>query len=260
MESFQIRQAILNVCLDTQELTRQVANAIVQIAHKAIELNGQFVISLSGGKTPKSLYALLAQEEFAQQVCWEKVHLFWGDERCVPRDHVDSNYGMVFDALICQVRIPGENIHAPSRQADNPRESAIDYQDQLRQFFTLKENDLPAFDLVLLGLGLDGHTASIFPGEEAICQSKELVTAVYVEKFDAYRLTLTLPVINNARNVFFLVEGKDKAQILCQVLQGTTARYPAQMVAPKGHLVWWLDGQAAAQLDLKLMSPLVSRS
>jgi 6-phosphogluconolactonase len=241
------------ICQDLGDLSRRAAAEFVRLANESVSSSGRFVVALSGGSTPKGLYSLLSMPEFRNQIPWPQVHFFWGDERCVPPDHPESNYRMVHEALLSKVPIPKDNVCRMKGEI-NPQDVADEYEETLRKFFQLSDEGLPRFDLILLGLGADGHTASLFPRSNALFESKRLVTAPYAEHLKTHRLTLTLPVLNRGANVFFLVAGKNKAAILRDVLQGkggSESLPAAQVRPPGGRLVWFVD-QAAASL---LQSP-----
>lgn len=238
------------ICPDAAELNRRAAECFIERAKEAAARSGRFAVALSGGSTPKALYSLLATPSFADRIPWPKVHLFWGDERCVPPDHPDSNYRMVCESLLSKVSIPSENVHRMAGEKE-PQVAAAEYQQELTAFFQLSEGTLPRFDLILLGLGEDGHTASLFPGSEALKETKRLVTANFVKNMSAYRLTLTLPVLNNAAHVFFLVAGASKAAIVEDLLgaKSGTSNYPAAKIQPRdGKLTWMITQDAAANL------------
>ncbi len=238
------------VCAGLDGLSRRAAAEFVFLARQSMLESGRFAVALSGGSTPRGLYSLLSTPEFRDQVPWRKAHLFWGDERCVLPDHPESNYGMVRNALLSRVSIPEKNIHRMKGEG-NPEGSALEYEQSLREFFRLSDGELPRFDLILLGLGPDGHTASLFPGAQVLQEKSRLVAAVYVEKMKSHRLTLTLPVLNHGANIFFLVAGKEKAPVLRDVLQGKSQPepLPAQCVQPaRGRLVWLVEESAAALL------------
>lgn len=228
------------------------AGVFSNLAADAVKAKGTFTVALSGGSTPKELYALLASDEapFREKVPWENVHFFWGDERHVPPDHPESNYRMVHEVMLSKLPISLENAHPI--EAENPEagRAAIDYEEVLKNFFHLGPGKIPRFDLVLLGLGADGHTASLFPGSEVIFNRKDLVAATWVEKFDSYRITLTPPVLNGAAHVIFLVSGEEKAETVREVLQGEHQpdRFPAQIVRPSDGTLLWLVDQEAARL------------
>lgn len=237
---------------DLRELSRMAAGVFSNLAADAVKAKGTFTVALSGGSTPKELYALLASDEapFREKVPWENVHFFWGDERHVPPDHPESNYRMVHEVMLSKLPISLENAHPI--EAENPEagRAAIDYEEVLKNFFHLGPGKIPRFDLVLLGLGADGHTASLFPGSEVIFNRKDLVAATWVEKFDSYRITLTPPVLNGAAHVIFLVSGEEKAETVREVLQGEHQpdRFPAQIVRPSDGTLLWLVDQEAARL------------
>ena len=196
-------------------------------------------VALSGGSTPKAMFELLATET---GVPWSDIHFFWSDERHVPPDHPDSNYRMANEALLSHVHT---NVHRVHSENPDAAAAASDYEQTIIQ---VTKQTLPRLDLIFLGLGTDGHTASIFPGSEVLHETKRLVAAPYVEKFKSYRITMTLPLLNNGASVVFLVSGAEKAEIVREVLEGET-KYPAQAVKPtQGQLIWMLDQPAAARL------------
>lgn len=242
----------VQVSPDPAALAREAAGRFVAAARAATEERGRFVVALSGGSTPKALLRLLAEPPYREEVDWRHVHVAWGDERCVPPDDEQSNYRMAREALLDRVPIPPEQIHRmPGEEAD--RGAAADaYAATLRRLFNLGPGEWPRFDLLHLGLGTEGHTASLFPGSPALAERERLVAAPYVEKLEAYRLTLTPPAINAAREVQFLVAGAEKAAIVREVLRGPRdpTALPARVVAPTdGRLVWLLDAAAAARLN-----------
>jgi 6-phosphogluconolactonase len=215
---------------------------------EAIDARSLATVALAGGATPKGVYERLGADESTQRVDWTKVHLFWGDERSVPPASSESNYRLVKDSLFARVDIPEKNIHRIMTEKA-PREAALEYEQVIERFFSLTEDQFPAFDLVLLGLGEDGHTASLFPSNPVVNERSRLVVEVFVNKVAQYRITLTLPVINNARAVVFVVSGTRKASIVREVFTSGTIRFPAQMVRPvSGELYWLLDQDAASQL------------
>lgn len=239
------------VCPDLADLNQKAAKNFILLAKEAIEASGQFIVALSGGSTPRQLYALLAAAEYGARIPWPRVYLFWGDERCVPPDHPDSNYRMASENLLSKIPIPKENVHRMEGE-EEPQVAASKYEETIRDFFQLSDFALPRFDLIFLGLGDDGHTASLFPGSEALRETKRLVLAPYVEKLKAHRLTLTLPVFNHAAHIFFLVTGKSKAAVLGDVLQRRpgSRSLPAQHINPlDGRLVWFVEQAAAGSLQ-----------
>lgn len=239
----------LKIYADEYRLARTAAEFFVTTARQAIEANGRFSVALSGGSTPESLHTLLATDTYAPRIDWANVHIFWGDERCVPPDNIDSNYRSANQMLLDSVPIPTENVHRMQGEIE-PAQAAQSYEAELRAFFG--DSDLPRFDLIYLGLGADGHTASLFPHTDALQAEDQWVVPNYVEDIRAWRLTLTAPAINAAANVVFLVTGDRKAAILREVLQGEQQpdKLPAQMIQPTdGKLVWLLDESAAQMLD-----------
>lgn len=238
---------------DLEDLSRAAASFVVDLAKEAVRDRGAFCAALSGGSTPKEVYSLLASPEFSMHVPWHTVHLFWGDERCVRPDDPESNYGMVRDVLLQRVPIPATNVHRIRGEID-PGQAAAEYETLLRESFGSEPTKVPRFDLVLLGLGEDGHTASLFPGTSALEETERLTVALYVEKLNAHRISLTLPVINRGAVVVFLVAGEGKRSIVARVLghSGERTDIPAQRVRPTdGKLIWLLDIPAAAEISLK---------
>ena len=243
---------------DAGHLAHATADHFVVLAGEAIASHGRFAVALAGGSTPKAAYALLATREYATRVDWSRVHIFWGDERCVPPDHANSNYRMAREALLDHVPIPTQNVHRMMGELE-PVQAASEYQAALGDFFSSAsinrekrdETRPPRFDLVLLGMGDDGHTASLFPGTAEIHEQTHWVLAHYVEKLGAWRITLTPVVINAAANVAFVVSGSGKAERLRQVLNDPPQPdiLPAQIVNPaSGRLHWLLDQTAASSL------------
>lgn len=229
-------------------LFQAAATQFASLASEAIQTRGRFCVALSGGSTPRSLYSLLARE-FRQTIPWQKVYFFFGDERHVPPDDPESNYRMANEALLSKVSLPAENVFRIRAELDAEK-AALDYEQALRTFFKLQPNEFPRFDLVLLGIGPDGHTASLFPSTAALNDTHRMVVANWVEKFKTYRITLSYPVLNHARCVMFLVSGKDKASILHEILENRNADLPSQRVCPEnGKLFWFVDRDAAASLS-----------
>jgi 6-phosphogluconolactonase len=229
-------------------LAEQAARLFVSTASEAIIRQGYFAVALAGGSTPQALYRLLVQPPYIDQIDWSKVHLFWGDERCVAPDHPDSNYRMVHQTMVTHLLIPDQNIHRIPGEV-TPEIGAQIYAGELHSFFN--QVDLPRFDLVLLGLGEDGHTASLFPGSKSLLENSAWVVAdehlVPPPPF-GYRLTLTLPVINAAAQIIFLVSGSAKADCLRKVFtkESNPLVLPAQLVQPtNGELLWLVDQDAA---------------
>ena len=238
---------------DSQQLTGFAADKFIEIANAAIDSGGGiFTVALSGGSTPKSLYRLLSSDEFKNKVDWSKVFFFFGDERNVAPDDQESNFRMANENIFVPLQIPEANILRWNTGDKNAEEAADDYETAILLFFGLDEQErFPKFDLILLGMGDDGHTASLFPDTSALKENERIAVANSVEKLAATRLTLTLPVINNAANVIFLVKGADKAETLREVLTGEyqPEKYPSQAVRPaSGDLFWLVDDEAARLL------------
>lgn len=235
---------------DQNSLMQAAAAYATECYNAAISDHGYFAVALSGGSTPRALFELLAVPENAQHIGWSKVHVFWGDERTVPPDHPDSNYRMAKEALLDFVALPASNVHRISGELE-PVRAAAEYEQTLRSFFA-KRAGKTRFDLILLGMGDDGHTASLFPDTEALNETERLVVANHVPKLDTWRITLTAPIINDAAHVAFLVAGAGKAAVLKRVLQGPRQphKLPSQLIQPvDGELVWLLDKAAASELD-----------
>jgi 6-phosphogluconolactonase len=246
---------------DKDALTRAAAAAFTARAVTAATTNarGIFSVALAGGSTPRDLYRLLADENepFRDRLPWERIHFFWGDERHVPPDHPDSNYRMAREAMLDRAPgapgapIPRANVHRIRAENPDAAAAAGAYEEELQAFFHLREGARPRFDLILLGLGPEGHTASLFPGSPAVRESERLVAAPWVEKLQSFRITLTPPVINRAAAVLFLVAGEEKAEALHHVLEelGDADLYPARAVRPvDGDLLWLIDRAAAKDL------------
>jgi 6-phosphogluconolactonase len=234
------------------ELAYAAAEELTRRAAAAVRARSRFSVALSGGSTPRRLYQLLADpaQPFRDRIDWSATHVFWGDERHVPPDHPESNYRMAREALLDVVPVPAGNVHRMrGEEADAPR-AARSYEEELRTFFS----GPPQFDLVLLGLGADAHTASLFPGGEAVRERERWVAAPWVEKLGSWRLTLTPPALNRSAAVIFLVQGEEKSDALRAVLEGERDpdRYPAQAVRPaSGDLLWLVDDAAASGLRLR---------
>jgi len=230
---------------DLESLSREVAEEIIRLAQANVAERGRFTLALAGGETPRTLYRLLARE-YREQVPWPQVHLFWGDERYVPPDDAQSNYHMVREALLNDAPLPVGNVHPMSTHFPDPEEAAGAYEATLRAHF---QGPWPRLDLMLLGLGADGHVASLFPGSAALREQRRAVVAVREPQTGPARLTLTFPVFNNASCIYILVTGKKKAEALARALApgGDPLRCPARGIRPHtGELVWWTDREAAS--------------
>jgi 6-phosphogluconolactonase len=249
----------IRVYRDAEELALKAARRFARLADQHVLSCGRFIVALSGGSTPKAMFAVLASDRYRDTVPWSSIYFFWGDERCVPPDHPDSNYRMASEALLSRVPIPPQNIYRFPAEETPVEAAAAKYSEILRDYFTTAPGEAMAglpddnpcrFDLVFLGMGPDGHTASLFPHSPAL-KATGIAAANYVEKLHSNRLTLTAATINNAKNVTFLVAGSDKAETLKNVLRGRYQpdEYPSQLInPPSGSLLWMVDEAAAALL------------
>ena len=223
----------------------------MELSAAAIAERGVFTLALSGGSTPKKLYTLLAHDPAFATFPWAKTQLFFGDERHVPPDHAESNYRMVKETLLSTGPVPDGNVHRVFAELDDAAQAAAEYEAEIRRHFVgdARLDDVPRFDAILLGMGPDGHTASLFPGSAALEEKTKWVASNWVEKFKTDRITFTFPVLNAARVVLLLIAGADKAPMLRQVLGDTRGTYPVEHVQPRdGKAVWMLDQAAAAEL------------
>jgi 6-phosphogluconolactonase len=243
---------MLTVLPDAHAVTRAAAELFVRAAKESVAQNGRFVVALSGGRTPKALYELLASDaKLRADVPWSQCDFFFGDERHVPPNHPDSNYGMAYDALLSKVPLEGAQVFRVKGELESAGHAAFEYEQEIRHFFRAVPDEFPRFDLVMLGLGPDGHVASLFPGTRALEEGVRLVTANWIDRLNAYRITMTVPVLNGAARVMLLVQGSEKARALQAVLHGPhdPRRLPAQLINPsRGTLTWLVDQSAAALL------------
>ena len=252
--------AQVRIYRDPEELALKAARRFARLADQYVIGCGRFAVTLSGGSTPKAMFEVLAAEPFLNTVPWSSIYFFWGDERCVPPDHPDSNYRMTWEALLSKVPVPPENIFRIPAELPDPGRAAEEYSATLTAFFlagpgatrtgTAPLSSVPRFDLVFLGMGPDGHTASLFPHTTALQAGERIAVANYVEKFKTHRITLTAATINNARNVTFLAAGEDKTETLKNVLEGSYQPdvYPSQLIRPRNGTLLWLVDEAAARL------------
>jgi 6-phosphogluconolactonase len=236
---------------DAAALAARAARHFVERAEAAVAARGSARIAISGGSTPKAAFGLLAdpQQPWRARMPWDKIELYWVDERCVPPDHPDSNYRMTREAMLDHVPLAPARIHRMEGELE-PDAAAARYESELRNSFRLEGAETPRFDLIALGMGPDGHTASLFPHTAALHEMSRLAVANHVQNKDAWRITLTWPVINQGAEVFFLIGGADKAQILKEVMLGPrdTERLPSQLIAPAGGILTLLLDKAAAAL------------
>lgn len=242
---------MIRVFPDLERLSQKAADHFVLLVRQQVEAHGLFSVALSGGSTPKKFYALLSAEPYREIIPWKSVHFFWTDERCIPPDHPESNFRMAHEALLSRVPVPQVNIHrVPVEQVD-PKQAAGLYEQEIRAFFRLCDDSWPEFDLILLGLGEDGHTASLFPRSQALQEISHLVAVSTGGSPDLPRVTLTLPVLNHARHILWLVAGSEKASMVRAVLEGggQSEELPARRVQPiNGEALWLLDRSAAGLL------------
>lgn len=238
----------VKVFKDLSEINRAAADMFVELATRAIREKGQFTIALTGGSSPVEFHKMLAQEPYLGRVDWEKCFVFWGDERWVPLDDERSNARMAFETLLRHVPVPEEQIYPMWSEDKTPQEYAVEYEKQLQ--LILGEKGI--FDLIFLGMGDDGHTASLFPDTEVLDEETAWVQAYFLDPQQMYRITLTAPLINRAENIVFLVNGEKKAPALREVLEGKRdpKQYPAQLIsAKKGTVTWLVDRTAASKLE-----------
>jgi 6-phosphogluconolactonase len=237
----------LHICKDNNDLSMQAAAWIAAIIKQTLEKQDRFTLALSGGSTPQKLNGLLSNYPYKEEIEWSKVHIFWGDERVVPLEDERNNAKMAFDTLLDKVDVPMQQIHI-MRTDIEPAEAAVEYEKVLQKYFGSSGYTL---DLVLLGMGDDGHTLSLFPGTSAIHENEKWVTSLFLDSQNMYRVTLTAPFVNRSATVAFLTSGKSKAPALAQVLEGefNPDHYPAQLIKPVGELHWFVDEEAMTRLS-----------
>lgn len=239
----------LHIAESTQELSQNLAAWISNYIQDILQEQEIFTLALSGGNTPKQLYTLLAKEPYRIMIPWERIHFFWGDERAVPFEDDRNNAKMAYETLLSAVNVPEENIHV-MRTDIAPEAAATEYEQILQRYF--KDSDT-TFDLVLLGMGDDGHTLSLFPGLEIVHEEKAWVKAFFLPAQDMYRITLTAPVVNQSACVVFMATGQAKALTLKNVIEGSfdADKYPSQLIRPQdGELHWFVDEAAASALEM----------
>ncbi len=236
---------------DPEALSRAAADLFITLAKQHIAAAGRFTVALSGGSSPKQLYSLLGSPSYRESVPWSQVYFFWADERCVPPGHPESNYKLAFDTFLSLIPLPGANIHRIKGE-EGPVAAAQSYEEDLKNFFI--GPGVPAFDLIMLGVGEDGHTASLFPGSLLLQETSRVAVPVHLERLKRDRVTLTLPVLNHATRVIFLASGRAKADVVCEILDENNARrYPAGLVRPvNGEVTWFIDREAAEKLSKRI--------
>lgn len=265
-----MKSPVIKVFPDLEAVSRHTASILINLSTKCIAEHGRFAVAIPGGSTPKKLYDLLASEEYKNKIDWSRVHFFWTDERCVTKEDKESNFRLAFDLVLSKIPIPPENIHRIKGELP-PEDGAQDYENNLKIFFG--KSGLPVFDLIILGMGEDGHTASLFPDSDALKEIERVAVAVYYEippyqrgikgvviplkKSAIPRITLTLPVLNNASQIIFLVSGKSKAVVMKKILGDGAGKkhYPAGLVKPvHGNLLWLIDKEAAGGITTQLQN------
>ena len=230
-------------------LARKGAEIFSKVAKESFDLRGCFSVAISGGSTPRSMHRMLGEEPFYSDIPWDKADIFWADERCVPNNHPDSNFGAAKKDFLDCVPILKGHIH-PLQEGLSPEKGALWYQQKLIKFFQQKEHEFPLFDLIFLGIGTDGHTASLFPGQKALDEMERLV--ISVKGGDPYvsRITMTFPVLNHAKRIIFMVSGKNKSDIVKTIFDFPKARLPAQRIQSlNGTITWLLDSESASMLS-----------
>lgn len=246
------------VSRDTEDAYPLAAQTIVDAARQAVEARGKFTIALSGGSTPKKLYELLASPQWAAKMPWDKTEFFWGDERYVPASDPNSNYYMTQQAMLERAKVPTANVHRVKTEEADPGRAAELYEQEIRRVVPAAPDGLPQFDLVLLGLGANGHTASLFPYQPALHEKTKLVVAEYIDEVKMTRVTMSPPLINAARQIAFVALGSDKATVVRDVVTGVfdPERLPAQLVRPaNGNVLWIIDPAAAEKLPAGVAKP-----
>lgn len=233
---------------DLAAAAQRAAEEFVRAAREAAGGGKTFDVALSGGSTPRGLYERLARPPLVYEAPWRSVRFFWGDERLVPSDHADSNFRLAKELLLDKLPVPPAGVYRVHTETPDAAAAAEAYDRGIRHAFSLPPGAVPRFDLMVQGLGGDGHTASLFPGTSAVAETRKLAVAVYVEKLDSWRVTLTLPVLNNAAEVLFLAAGAGKASTVAHVLGDAPPPRPAQLVRPANGRVLWLLDRAAASL------------
>jgi len=238
----------IHIHSDYHDLCHGVAKEIASLAQNAEQRYRPFNIAFSGGSTPENIYKTLSSMRCCEQINWGGFNIYFGDERMVAPDHQDSNYLMVKNSLLDHCPIPSANIHRIQGELQDPHTAASQYQEELVEYLDKSESLIPIFDLILLGIGSDGHTASLFPNTDILVQKDKWVDAVHVKKLDSWRVSITLPVINNAKNIIIIASGKSKANIIKDVFSKASTnkkRYPVQLLHPSDTMAWHLDQDAA---------------
>ena len=243
------RRNEVHIASDTEAAVQAAAAWWEAVSSAAIRERGVCHVALAGGSTPRALYEVLASPLWSRHIDWSRHYFWFGDERCVPPDHPDSNYRMARETLLSHIAVDAERIHRMRGEID-PSLAAREYEDVLRRTVAAASGSVPALDLVLLGIGTDGHVASLFPDTDILGRRGDLVAAVWVPKLASWRISLTLPLINAARRVGVLATGAGKAEIIARVIDGDdSGAYPAQLLRPENGVEWFLDEAAAAGIE-----------
>jgi 6-phosphogluconolactonase len=238
----------IEVLSDLEAMSRRAVSIFVGASMSSIAAKKRFAVAISGGSTPRRFYTLLGSETYRDQVAWQHVHFFWADERCVPKDDEASNFRTAFDTILSKIALRDKNIHRIKGE-EAPDKAARDYEEEIIRFFGGSER--PGFDLIILGMGEDGHTASLFPGSKSLEETVRLAIPVYLEKPGKNRVTLTLPVLNNADQILFLIAGPSKAAVLSEIFGDGEKKkwFPAGLIRPDhGNMIWLIDHEAAGKL------------
>ncbi|GAC1448356.1 MAG: 6-phosphogluconolactonase [Chitinophagaceae bacterium] len=242
----------LHICKNNDELSAEAAGWLVDYIAATLKKQDRFTLVLSGGSTPHKLNTLLAASPYKEKIDWGRLHIFWGDERFVPIEDDRSNAKMAFDTLLSHVQVPAAQIHVMRTENIIPEVAAAEYEKILRNYFPATVPAAATFDLILLGMGDDGHTLSLFPGTHVVHVEDKWVTSLFLKQQDMFRITLTTPVVNRSACIAFLVSGPGKAAALKQVIEGdyNPDLYPSQIIRPtKGELHWFVDEAAASELQ-----------
>ena len=239
----------ITIANNSDELCQRAADWLLGIATNAMADHGKFHIALAGGTTPRALYQLLASDTYVNKMDWQHVNFYFGDERAVPLDHEQSNFRMAHEAMLDKLAIPATDIFPLITDLEDLDNSARHYEKILRRELPSADDNVPAFDLILLGMGDDGHTASLFPGTTILSEQARLVMPVFVEKLQSWRVSFTYPLINHAQEVAILVTGSNKAEKLKQVLEDNPGSNPIEGIRPVGDLSWFIDTEAAKLLQ-----------
>lgn len=243
----------IRISADSHSMARKAAKTFLDICETTLLKKQKIAVALSGGKTPLELYGILSDSPYRDKIPWKKIHIFWGDERCVSPNDPESNFRQAWEYLLSKVDILPDQIHRIYGESSNPVQAARNYENEILNFFQATEDEPPAFDLILLGLGKDGHTASLFPSGKLFLERHHWVGAEWIEYLNSYRISMTLPIINAAENVMFLVSGKDKAETFRKIVtnEQVSHQFPAHFIEPKGQLIWEVDKDCASLLEAK---------